>query len=211
MNLNPKLWFRACEDWWFDRSRHVDTSGLAPKPDPSKVVGDRLDSNIYGPVRAANARMAIRDLPLRDFSQYTFIDVGSGKGRVLFIAAEYPFAKVIGVEYSTEMHRCALENIRRFRHPKQRCMQIESIAANAAEYQFPDGNLVLFLFNPFGPEILHRMLANLGRSLAEKPRHVVIMMLWPEHAQTVAEMPGMRTYRKNRRYHIYETGSAASA
>ena len=83
MNLNPKLWFREIEDWWFDRSRHVDTSGLAPKPDPSRVVGEVRDSNIYGPVRAANAHAAIRDLPIRDFSEYTFIDIGSGKGRVL--------------------------------------------------------------------------------------------------------------------------------
>ena len=206
MNLNPKLWFRAGEDWWFDKSRRVDTSGLAPKPDPSKVVGEVRDSNIYGPVRAANAHTAIRDLPIRDFSQYTFIDIGSGKGRVLFIAAEYPFRKVLGVEYSTDMHRAALENIRRYKHGKQRCSDVESISANAAEYEFPDGNLVLYLFNPFGPEIMRRMLANLQRSLSDKPRHVVILMLWPEQARIVAEMPGMRTYRQTRRYHIYETG-----
>jgi SAM-dependent methyltransferase len=210
MDLNPKLWFRACEDWWFDRSRHVETSGLA-KPGSSNVIGEVLDSKIYSPARTANAHTAIRDLPIGDFSQYTFIDMGSGKGRALFIAAEYPFQKVLGVEYSMEIQRLALENIRSFRHPKQRCMKIESIAANAAEYQFPDGNLVLFLFNPFGPEIMRRMLANLGRSLAEKPRHAVIVMLWPEHAQTVAEMPGIRPYRQSRRYHIYETGSVGSA
>jgi tRNA G46 methylase TrmB len=64
---------------------------------------------MYGPVRVANAHAALRDLPLVHtqnggagggaYSQYTFIDVGSGKGRVLFVAAEYPFRKVIGVEF----------------------------------------------------------------------------------------------------------------
>ena len=210
MNLNPKLWFREIEDWWFDRSRHVDTSGLAPKPDPSRVVGEVRDSNIYGPVRAANAHAAIRDLPIRDFSEYTFIDIGSGKGRVLFIAAEYPFRKVLGVEYSNEMQRAALENVSRYKHASQRCFAIESLAANAAEYTFPDGNLVLYLFNPFGPEIMGRMLANLDLSLTQKPRHIIIVMLWPEQAHLVAEMAGVRTYRQNRRYHIYELGPAPS-
>ena len=207
MELNPKLWLRAVEDWWFDRSRHVDTSGLA-KPDPIKVVGPVRDSHLYGPVRAVNAHAAIRNLPIRDASEYTFIDLGSGKGRALFIAAEYPFRKVLGVEYSTEIQQAALENIRNYRHPRQRCRDVESVIANAAEYEFPDGNLVLFLFNPFGPEIMRLMLANLQRSLEQKPRHVVILMLWPEQAQLVAEMPGMRTYRQTRRYHIYETGRA---
>jgi SAM-dependent methyltransferase len=203
--VNPKLWLRSMEDWWFDRSRHVDTGGLI-KPDPSKVVGEVLDSHIYGPVRAVNVHTAIRDLPIRDLSQYTFIDMGSGKGRALFIAAEYPFGKVLGVEYSTEIHRDAVENIASYRHSKQRCRDIKSLSANAAEYQFPEGNLVIFLFNPFGPEIMRRMLANLQDALAKSPRHVVIIMLWPEHANLVAQEPGMRTYRQNRRYHIYETG-----
>jgi len=140
--------------------------------------------------------------------EFTFIDLGSGKGRALFIAAEYPFRKVLGVEYSTEIQQAALENIRCYSHPRQRCRDVESVVANAAEYEFPDGNLVLFLFNPFGPEIMRLMLANLQRSLEQKPRHVVILMLWPEQAQLVAEMPGMRTYRQTRRYHIYETGRA---
>ena len=31
-----------------------------------------------------------------DFSQFTFIDIGSGKGRALLLAAEYPFRRVVG-------------------------------------------------------------------------------------------------------------------
>ena len=203
--MNPKLWLRAIEDWWFDKTRHVQTRGLL-KPDPSSIVGEVLDSNIYGAVRPANAHTAIRDLPVGDLSQYTFIDMGSGKGRMLFIASEYPFRRIVGVEYSVEMHRAALENLRAYRHSGRHCRDIESCVMNAADYQFPEGNLIIYLFNSFGPEILHRMLANLERSLAQNPRHTVIVMLWPEHASTVAEFPGMRTYRQTRRYHIYETG-----
>jgi hypothetical protein len=48
---------------------------------------------------------------LQDF---TFIDLGSGKGRVLLMAAAYGFKRIIGVEFMPELHRVAEENIRKY-------------------------------------------------------------------------------------------------
>jgi len=48
---------------------------------------------------------------LRDF---TFIDLGSGKGRVLLMASDYPFKRIIGVEFMPELHRAAQENVREY-------------------------------------------------------------------------------------------------
>ena len=203
--IDPREWVRALEDQWFDRSRHVQTIGLEAKPEASRIVGPRADSNIYGPVRAANVRAALRDLPVRDLSPYTFLDIGSGKGRVLFIAAEYPFRRVLGVEYDRAMHLVAEQNIAAFRHPGQRCHSIESVHANAADFEFPDGDLVVYLFNPFGPEILSKMLQNLQRAITQQPRHVLIMMLWAEHADVVARCPWLRQVHKTRRHIIFES------
>jgi SAM-dependent methyltransferase len=206
---------RACEDWWFDSRRHVQTSGLVAVPEASKVVGEIRDSYIYGAVRVANAHVALRDLPIgssygTDYSQYTFVDMGSGKGRMLFVAAEYPFRKVIGVEFSNDLHEEALANIKRYRYRGQRCVDIESVHADAAEFEFPNENLVVYMFNPFGPEVMKRMLANLERSIERHPRHVIVMMLWPEHGDVVAGMPIMRVYRQTRRHHIYQAGRRAA-
>jgi hypothetical protein len=52
-------------------------------------------------------------LPI-DFTQFTFIDLGSGKGRVLLMASAYPFKRIIGVEFMPELHRVAQENIRKY-------------------------------------------------------------------------------------------------
>jgi SAM-dependent methyltransferase len=207
---------RACEDWWFDRRRQVRTSGPVAAPDASKVVGEIRDSYIYAAVRVANAHAALRDLPIGsspdgesngpDYSQYTFVDMGSGKGRMLFVAAEYPFRRVIGVEFSNDLHQEALANIKQYRYSGQRCADIESVHADAAEFEFPNENLVVYMFNPFGPEVMKRMLANLERSIERHPRHVIVMMLWPLHANLVAQMPNMRVYRQTRRHHIFQTG-----
>jgi cyclopropane fatty-acyl-phospholipid synthase-like methyltransferase len=198
---------RACEDWWFDTSRHVQTSGLVQRPRAAgQIVGEIRDSHMYGPVRVANAHAALRDLPLTDYSKYTFIDVGSGKGRVLFVAAEYPFRKVMGVEFSNALHDDAVANLKRYKFPRRRCTDIEPVHADAREFEFPNDNLVIYLFNPFGDEVMERMLENLERSLKRHPRHVIVVMLWPEHSDVVERMAIMRVYRKTRRHHIFEAG-----
>jgi cyclopropane fatty-acyl-phospholipid synthase-like methyltransferase len=132
--------------------------------------------------------------------------MGSGKGRVLFVAAEYPFRKVIGVEFSNALHDDALANLKRYKYRGRRCADIEAVHADARDFEFPDDNLVIYLFNPFGPEVMERMLANLERSLEKHPRHVIIVMLWPDHSDVVERMAIMRVYRKTRRHHIFETG-----
>ena len=196
---------RAVEDWWFETTRSVQTSGNEHTPKSSKIMGELRDGNIYGPVRVANARKALHDLPIDDYSGYTFIDIGSGKGRALFVAAELPFQKVLGIEYSVDLHEIAQENIRRWSHIRQKCRAIESVYANAADFEFPNQKLVLYLFNPFGPDVMNHMLANLERSLEKDPRHVVMVMLWPEQSQIVARMPWMHVYKQTRQYHIYQT------
>ena len=198
---------RQFEDWWFDTTRRVRTTGDVSVPDASKVVGEIRDSEMYIPVRASNADAALRDLPMSDLSDYTFIDMGSGKGRVLFVAAEYPFRQVIGVEFSIALHEDAQRNIARYKSRKQRSGTIEAVLADAARFKFPAGKLVIYLFNPFGPDVMSRMLANLKMSLEIDPRHVVIILVWTERAHLVATVPGMQEVKKTRRHHIYEIGN----
>src|SRR5579864_7137056 len=64
------------------------------------------------------------DSTLRDF---TFIDLGSGKGRVLLMASDYPFKRIIGVEFMLELHRVAQKNIAGYSSDRQQCRQIETI------------------------------------------------------------------------------------
>jgi SAM-dependent methyltransferase len=60
---------------------------------------------------SAASQETVSQAALRDF---TFIDLGSGKGRVLLMAAPYGFKKILGVEFMPEWHRVAQENIRKY-------------------------------------------------------------------------------------------------
>ncbi|MFY9560099.1 MAG: hypothetical protein WAQ52_07685 [Terriglobales bacterium] len=128
----------------------------------------------YQPTDAALFQEMMASLPI-DFREFTFVDLGSGKGRTLLMASEYPFRKIVGVEILPELHRAAADNIRAYKSVTQRCSQIESICADAREFQLPDEPLVLYLFNPLPGAGLDRVLGSLEQSLHQKPRAVCVL------------------------------------
>jgi hypothetical protein len=195
---------RRLEDYWFDSTRSVSTSQLS-ELDGLHLAGERRDAFMHVPARARNARAALRALPVQRLEDYTFIDLGSGVGRSLFVAAEYPFRSIVGVELAAELHQTAESNIRRFRSSRQRCPEIRSINASASDYIFPDGNLVVYIFNPFGPAVLGDVLKNLESSIASHPRDVIVLMLYPEFGHIVDGSPELALYSGTSKYRIYRS------
>src|SRR3977135_3821117 len=101
----------------------------------------------YQPTEPALFHEMMASLPI-EFDQFTFIYLGSGKGRTLLMASEYPFRKIVGVELIAELHRAAEENIGAYKSPTQRCTQVESLLADARDFELPEEPLLLYLFNP---------------------------------------------------------------
>jgi SAM-dependent methyltransferase len=128
----------------------------------------------YQPTEPALFREMMARLPI-EFDRFTFVDIGSGKGRTLLMASEYPFWKIVGVELIAELHDAAEENIREYRSPTQRCMHIESLLADAREFELPEEPLVLYLFNPLPERALSEVLGRLEKSLVRAPRPVWIV------------------------------------
>ncbi len=106
---------------------------------------------------------------------FTFIDLGSGKGRTLLMASEFRFQKIIGVELLAELDTIAKQNIARYHGEQQKCFAIESHAGDAREFEFPPEPTVLYLFNPFPEHVLREVLANLRDSLSREPRPAFVI------------------------------------
>jgi SAM-dependent methyltransferase len=128
----------------------------------------------YQPTEPALFHEMMASLPIA-FEQFTFVDIGSGKGRTLLMASEYPFRKIVGVELLAELHQAAQENIRAYHSATQRCTRIEAVSADASEFTFPDTPMVLYLFNPLPEPGLRRTIQNLEQSLRQSPRTVWIV------------------------------------
>jgi len=101
----------------------------------------------------------------------TFVDIGSGMGRVALLAMRYPFKQIVGVEISPALHEIAVENLARYRTNTRACKDVRFVRADAAAFAPPKGDLVVYLYNPFQAPIL---AAVLERLLAE-PREIVIL------------------------------------
>ena len=192
------------EDQWFDLSRGVRTSGNVSLENSGISANRFQDSEWYMPARPAHIRQALHNMPVKDVSRFSYVDLGSGKGRTLFIAAELPFLQIIGVELSPVLHKQASSNISRFRFFKQRCTIIQSVQGNAVDFVFPNSDLVLYLFNPFGAETMDRVLTALEASLKTHPRHVVILLLWPRYSERVAAIERMHLHCETKQYQIFE-------
>ncbi|TWG96741.1 hypothetical protein L598_002500000490 [Mesorhizobium sp. J18] len=179
------IWFRGrgriLPQDSFDNEYGTDTGGVIPL---WKLQIDSPHSNEgvrYQTLEAGLLRELIGSLPIRH-EDFVYVDLGSGKGRSLLIASEYPFRKVIGVEFSQELDVIANRNILRYRPPNRRCGNVSSICVDAADFRFPPDRLVVFLYNPFGTGVLSRVLENLERTLHEHRREVWILYSNPVHA-----------------------------
>jgi SAM-dependent methyltransferase len=112
---------------------------------------------------------------------YSFIDYGSGKGRVLLLASRLPFRRVVGVEYSPELHRIAQRNLRSSQFVDRRSGPVESICMDAVRYSIPEEPVVLYFNNPFRRPIMESIRDNVVRSYEGNPRSIVVIYFWPVH------------------------------
>jgi hypothetical protein len=78
-------------------------------------------------------------------------------------------------------------NITRYQSPTQRCWNIESACQDATEFEFPLSPLVVYLYNPFGPDLLGKVLDRLETSLSIHPRPCMVVMVYPLWARVVRE------------------------
>ncbi len=171
------LSYKPYDDLSFDRANGTDTGGMVPTRDLDlEDESDRWQSNLYlgSPARVTRHIIESLDINYRD---YSFIDYGSGKGRALFVAARYPFRRVVGVEISPPLHAAAEANLARYcGSPLQ--SEISLWCGNALDYPLPTGNLVLHMYHPFGPEVLGQVLDHISATAGDQPRRILIPYLF---------------------------------
>ncbi|WP_181969740.1 class I SAM-dependent methyltransferase [Paraburkholderia sp. DHOC27] len=142
----------------------TDTSGLVDElgiqPDGCRV--DQL--NPYMGSQPTIIRRALDTLG--DIRGYTFVDIGCGKGRPLIVASEYPFAEVRGYDISPDLVATANANAAAIARRFPARPPIRAVIADAENLALPAGKIVLFMFNPFGDELMATLLRNLEAGLA---------------------------------------------
>jgi SAM-dependent methyltransferase len=143
----------------------------------------------YEAVPVADLRKMLACVPEAFARDATFVDVGAGMGRAVLMASEYPFKQIVGIELSPALFEIARENVARAHDLKTQCRDIRLTCGDARKRRFPNGNLVVFLFNPFDAGALR---TTLERVVASRSARDVVYVLYhtPEHLGTLLEFGG---------------------
>ena len=145
-----------------------------------------------------------------DHRKFTFVDVGSGKGRTLLMASDYPFRRILGVELLPELNRLAQDNIRAYRSDAQKCFAIESLCADARAFGFPTEPIVLYLFNPLYESGLEQVIKHLESSLREHPRDAFVLYHNPLLAHVIEQERSWVKLASTVQYSAYRFATCSS-
>ena len=188
----------------FDEQFGVDTAGRIHQTELNINNPNWLHAVPYGGSDPKSFREAIAALPI-DYRRFVFIDFGSGKGRAIMLATEFPFKRIVGVEFSEELDRIAQDNIGRYHSDIAKCKDVESICMDALDYPLPDECLVCYFCNPFGATIMAHVLSNIRKSFLQNPREIFIVYYNPREGHIFDESDCFKRAKTIRNIRIWMT------
>jgi SAM-dependent methyltransferase len=183
-----KIAASAIEDSMFDLRYGTETSGVVDSDRLEPTLANRTHAVRYKATKGRPFLRLLARLNLPDGC--TFVDVGSGKGKVLLLAAQHRFRRVVGLEFSPSICAQARRNIDLFGRTTKLRSPIEIVEGDATQYVLAGDENVFFLYNPFDAVILKQFVDNIRRSLLEHPRPIWFIYSVPLHA-AVLEQSGL--------------------
>lgn len=179
-NRFGKPWSSNFFDLEFDQLHHTDTAGRVELAElntiPTETSGVAYH---YAPISRRPFDEALARLNI-DCSKYSFVDYGCGKGRALLLAAEHGFQKIIGVEFAPELCEVAQRNAEIYKKSSGAGVEISIECVDASTYQVPPGNCVLYFYNPFGEELMTRVVETIKAAPARESRDIYLAYFSPQ-------------------------------
>ena len=122
----------------------------------------------------------------------SFLDIGCGKGFVLYRAYRSGFGRVHGIDISDELCKVAARN-----------MKILGISGNATvecidatSFRNLDGYSFIFMNNPFSGEVMKKVVHNIELSLMRMPRSLTVVYLNPRFHEAFDESALLKLTQK---------------
>lgn len=175
-----------------DAQYGVDTSGELH----GTVLGlgggtDPGSNNGYVGSQPSIIRAALQMIPDREDA--ALVDIGCGKGRALIVASEFGFRAIVGIELSPELAAIAESNaaIVARKHPDRTPITI--VTGDALDVRhLPGGDLVIYLYNPFGRDLIERLRRNVEKLVRGGDRTVYVVYYNPVFGEVFDGSPSLR-------------------
>jgi SAM-dependent methyltransferase len=194
-------------DYWFDLRYGTSTSGWIPR---NKLITRSNNIHHSGRYQATKVRPFRKLMKLLSFPENSIlIDVGCGKGKVLMMASEYGFKKILGVEFSPDLCAIARNNIDVYRKRRSGPVaDIEVVESDIIDYDLRGEENVFYLYNPFDDVILGRLIKNIEQSVKKRPRKIWLIYHTPRYTDIIEREKfftrGCKYYLGGTEFVVYE-------
>ena len=187
----------------FDIEHGVDTSGLLfaehlasghPNDDHINAYWGTAPSGFNGILNAWQQAIAATAHSIED---YTFLDIGCGKGRVLMLASDRPFHRIVGVELNPELTATAQANLAKWtaaaslNAAPRLCADIDILNVDALATPIPDSPVVLYIYNSFNLYVMLPLLERLQALALARSTPIDLIYAKPQQAHLVDAVPGI--------------------
>lgn len=180
----------------FDIVNGTDTRTAIPRDKYTKKPRDFDDGTFYFPSwtdEVLHSFKMIKCLLGNELTKYTFLDIGCGKGKVVLLwktqlKRRRVSGNVIGIDYYDHVIKIAKENHRKI-FGEEGDFFVED--ATTCDYEKFGRNLIVYLYNPFGPSVLDKVLKKLSS------QNVIVIYNNPVHEGVFASHDYKLIYRKD--------------
>lgn len=162
------------EDFYFELKYGVTTSKIVKREDLDISEISKEHSEEYKPTRIRHFRLLIKGLKLPEES--VFVDMGSGKGRVLLMASMNNFKRITGVEISSRLCEIARNNTIKFEKKLKQALNIEIVNEDVLKYKIKSDENVFYFYKPFDNFVMETIIERIKKSVIENPRKVWLII-----------------------------------
>ncbi len=186
MATATKLWVLMA-DHLYDLRYGIDTCKSSALEGLTIGSENKERGTPYQPSRVVPLRRLFRLIQPLISANSVLVDLGCGKGRVLFVGLEFGFKEARGVEFAHELCEIAKKNCAVFKARRRFKADCRIIEADVTQYAIEPDETVFFMFNPFDEIILQKVLGNIEASLRMHPRKILIIYYNPRAAQIIEQ------------------------
>ena len=199
---DPLYLYKRFREKRFDKTYGTDTGEIIQVSEFDDTTPNYEYACWYEGITHDFFNKMIKAIPIAH-GDFVFVDLGSGKGKSLMLASRFPFKKIVGVELFQELHEIAKKNIESFVNRKKIPDNFELCWMDAESYNFPENNLVFFLYNPFHGKVMLSVLNKIGEFLKQNPFQVIIFYRNPKCADLFDKQDFLKTVISSPHYRVY--------
>ena len=170
------------------RNSILDVQGIVDVGDLSVTELQRRAANRYEPTPELEFRHVLQSLKL-PYTEYDFLDYGSGKGAIVAAATRYPFDRIVGIEFCANLHASAEKNLSKLKD--QTAKEVLPVLADAREYAPRPRPLVAYLYNPFHLEIMAPVIDNCAAAAQSADQPSYLLYKNPFYRETLDAHPAL--------------------